>query len=133
VRLYELSRGIDNSQVVGKRPARSLSAEDTFERDVLKVQTVSPLRRTVTATNGIQFGTVPFPASLSVLIVPPIWHRSRTDLIPALNRLRPILGYLPELAKHSGRARAHASVIRSGLAALVPERLPVQRQSAFRH
>src|SRR4029077_718644 len=35
VRLYELARGIDNSAVVPDRPTQSISAEDTFEKDVL--------------------------------------------------------------------------------------------------
>jgi DNA polymerase IV len=35
VRLYELARGIDNSEVVPDRPTQSVSAEDTFEKDVL--------------------------------------------------------------------------------------------------
>ena len=35
VRLYELARGIDKSEVVPDRPTQSISAEDTFERDVL--------------------------------------------------------------------------------------------------
>src|SRR5580693_6366861 len=34
-RLYELARGIDNSEVVPDRPTQSISAEDTFEKDVL--------------------------------------------------------------------------------------------------
>lgn len=33
-RLYELARGIDISEVVPNRPTKSISAEDTFERDV---------------------------------------------------------------------------------------------------
>ena len=33
-RLYQLARGIDLSPVVPDRPAQSISAEDTFERDV---------------------------------------------------------------------------------------------------
>ena len=35
VRLYELARGIDKSEVIRDRPTKSISAEDTFERDVL--------------------------------------------------------------------------------------------------
>jgi DNA polymerase IV len=34
VRLYELARGVDESKVVPNRPTQSISAEDTFERDV---------------------------------------------------------------------------------------------------
>jgi DNA polymerase IV len=33
-RLYELTRGIDESEVVSDRPTKSISAEDTFETDV---------------------------------------------------------------------------------------------------
>jgi DNA polymerase IV len=33
-RLYELTRGIDPSEVVSDRPTKSISAEDTFEADV---------------------------------------------------------------------------------------------------
>jgi DNA polymerase-4 len=33
-RLYELTRGIDQSEVVSDRPTKSISAEDTFESDV---------------------------------------------------------------------------------------------------
>jgi DNA polymerase-4 len=39
VRLYELSRGVDHSKVVPNRPTQSLSAEDTFERDILLAET----------------------------------------------------------------------------------------------
>jgi DNA polymerase IV len=34
MRLHQLARGIDNSQVVPDRPTQSISAEDTFEHDV---------------------------------------------------------------------------------------------------
>jgi DNA polymerase IV len=34
VRLYELARGVDESEVIPDRPTKSVSAEDTFERDV---------------------------------------------------------------------------------------------------
>ena len=33
-RLYELARGIDDNQVIPDRPTKSISAEDTFERDM---------------------------------------------------------------------------------------------------
>jgi DNA polymerase-4 len=45
VRLYELSRGIDNSEVVPNRPTQSISAEDTFEQDVLLAEMESMIRK----------------------------------------------------------------------------------------
>src|ERR1700733_10411284 len=39
VRLYELTRGIDHSAVVPDRPTKSISAEDTFERDLPLAET----------------------------------------------------------------------------------------------
>jgi len=45
VRLYELARGIDNSEVVPDRPTQSISAEDTFEQDVLLAETEPMIRR----------------------------------------------------------------------------------------
>jgi DNA polymerase-4 len=33
-RLYELARGVDHSPVISDRPTKSISAEDTFERDI---------------------------------------------------------------------------------------------------
>jgi DNA polymerase-4 len=45
VRLYELARGIDESQVLPNRPAQSVSAEDTFERDVLLADTEPMIRK----------------------------------------------------------------------------------------
>src|SRR5580658_4289660 len=44
VRLYELARGIDHSKVVPNRPTQSISAEDTFERDLLLAETESSIR-----------------------------------------------------------------------------------------
>jgi DNA polymerase-4 len=44
-RLYELARGIDHSEVVPDRPTQSISAEDTFEQDVLLEETDSMIRR----------------------------------------------------------------------------------------
>ena len=45
VRLYELARGIDRSEVVPDRPTQSISAEDTFEQDVLLTDTESMIRK----------------------------------------------------------------------------------------
>ena len=44
-RLYELARGIDESPVVSDRPTKSISAEDTFERDVPLADTEPMIRR----------------------------------------------------------------------------------------
>jgi DNA polymerase-4 len=45
VRLYELARGIDDSEVVPNRPTQSMSVEDTFEKDVLLLETEPMIRR----------------------------------------------------------------------------------------
>ncbi len=43
-RLYELARGIDENPVVSDRPTKSISAEDTFERDVRLEETEAAIR-----------------------------------------------------------------------------------------
>ena len=45
VRLYELARGIDKSEVIPDRPTQSVSAEDTFEHDLPLTETESMIRR----------------------------------------------------------------------------------------
>jgi DNA polymerase-4 len=45
VRLYELARGIDQSEVIPDRPTQSVSAEDTFEQDVPLTETEPMIRR----------------------------------------------------------------------------------------
>ena len=44
-RLHELSRGIDEHPVLSERPTLQVSAEDTFERDVLLRDTETTVRR----------------------------------------------------------------------------------------
>lgn len=44
-RLHELSRGIDDSEVVPDRPTKSISVEDTFEHDVPLAETEPMIRR----------------------------------------------------------------------------------------
>jgi DNA polymerase-4 len=44
-RLYELASGIDENPVVPNRPTQSISAEDTFEEDVLLADTEPMIRR----------------------------------------------------------------------------------------
>ena len=45
MRLHELSLGIDHNPVVPDRPTKSISAEDTFERDIPLVETEELIRR----------------------------------------------------------------------------------------
>jgi DNA polymerase-4 len=51
-RLYELALGIDQSPVVPDRPTQSISAEDTFERDVPLAETEPLIRRLAEKTWG---------------------------------------------------------------------------------
>jgi DNA polymerase-4 len=44
LRLHELARGVDDSAVVPDRPTKSISVEDTFERDVLLTETEPMIR-----------------------------------------------------------------------------------------
>jgi DNA polymerase-4 len=44
IRLYNLSRGVDRSEVVPDRPTKSISVEDTFERDVPLAETETMIR-----------------------------------------------------------------------------------------
>jgi DNA polymerase IV len=45
LRLYELARGIDDSEVIPDRPTQSISAEDTFEQDVLLTEMEPMIRK----------------------------------------------------------------------------------------
>ena len=45
LRLYELAHGIDHNPVVSDRPTKSISAEDTFERDIPLSETEPMIRR----------------------------------------------------------------------------------------
>jgi DNA polymerase IV len=45
VRLYDLARGIDNTEVIPERPTQSISAEDTFQQDVLLSETEPMIRK----------------------------------------------------------------------------------------
>jgi DNA polymerase-4 len=45
VRLYELARGVDESEVVPDRPTQSISVEDTFEQDVPLSETDPMIQR----------------------------------------------------------------------------------------
>jgi DNA polymerase IV len=45
IRLYNLSRRVDRSEVAPDRPTKSISVEDTFEHDVRLVETEVMIRR----------------------------------------------------------------------------------------
>jgi len=45
MRLHELARGVDKSEVVSERPTQSISVEDTFENDVPLPETEVMIRR----------------------------------------------------------------------------------------
>ena len=45
VRLYELARGIDESEVIPDRPTQSISVEDTFEHDMPLSEMEPTIRR----------------------------------------------------------------------------------------
>jgi DNA polymerase-4 len=45
LRLHELARGIDESEVIPDRPTQSISVEDTFEQDVPLAETEPMIRR----------------------------------------------------------------------------------------
>lgn len=45
VRLYELARGIDHNPVIPDRPTKSISAEDTFQRDIPLTEMEDLIRR----------------------------------------------------------------------------------------
>ena len=45
VRLYQLARGIDENEVIPDRPTKSISVEDTFQEDVLLLETEPVIRR----------------------------------------------------------------------------------------
>lgn len=45
VRLYDLARGIDNTEVVPDRPTQSVSTEDTFEHDIQLTEMEPMIRR----------------------------------------------------------------------------------------
>ncbi len=45
LRLHDLARSVDDSEVVPDRPTKSISVEDTFEQDVLLAETEPMIRR----------------------------------------------------------------------------------------
>ena len=52
IRLYELARGVNNSEVVPDRPTQSISTEDTFEQDVPLTEMEPMIRKLAAQTWG---------------------------------------------------------------------------------
>jgi DNA polymerase-4 len=84
-RLYELARGIDHSEVIPDRPTKSISAEDTFERDIPLSETETLIRRladkvwSASRKDGRVARTVVLKLKTSEFI---IVTRSHTPVIP---------------------------------------------------
>jgi transcriptional regulator GlxA family with amidase domain len=82
--------------------ASVLSARIHGDRRIeFKARVVSPLAPTVSATGGIRFSAIRTTGQFSVLIVPPIWHKSQNDLIGRLQVLKPLLHKMPSMARRS--------------------------------
>jgi DNA polymerase-4 len=85
IRLYELARGIDDSKVIPNRPTKSISAEDTFERDIPLSETEDLIRRlaekvwTASRKDGREARTVVLKLKTSDFN---ILTRSHTPLVP---------------------------------------------------
>jgi DNA polymerase-4 len=85
MRLYELARGIDDNKVIPNRPAKSISAEDTFERDIPLSETEDLIRRlaekvwTASRKDGREARTVVLKLKTSDFS---ILTRSHTPLVP---------------------------------------------------
>jgi DNA polymerase IV len=84
-RLYELARGIDHGKVISDRPTKSISAEDTFERDIPLSETEALIRRlaekvwTASRKDGRVARTVVLKLKTSEFN---ILTRSRTPVVP---------------------------------------------------
>jgi len=85
MRLYELARGIDDNKVIPNRPTKSISAEDTFERDIPLSETEDLIRRlaekvwTASRKEGREARTVVLKLKTSDFN---ILTRSHTPLVP---------------------------------------------------
>jgi DNA polymerase-4 len=66
VRLYDLARGVDETDVIPNRPTQSISAEDTFERDVL-LSEMEPMIRKLAEKTWEVSRNEPRPARTVVL------------------------------------------------------------------
>jgi DNA polymerase-4 len=84
-RLYELTRGIDQSEVVSDRPTKSISAEDTFETDVPLSETEAIILRLAEKVWAASRKEARIPRTVVLKLKTSDFHiltRSHTPLVP---------------------------------------------------
>jgi DNA polymerase-4 len=85
VRLYELARGIDNSEVVPDRPTQSISAEDTFEQDVSLAEMEPMIRRLAEHTWAASRKSLVFSFSTTLRAIRDSFQNSHSQLYTRLS------------------------------------------------
>ncbi len=109
MRLFDLARGIDHSEVVPNRPTKSISAEDTFENDVLLRKRINDTPPGGTGLGGFPEGIADCPHGRSQAEDQRLQH-SHPELHPVL-----ATGFMRGSHQHcaitsgAGRSRSQAA------------------------